>query len=264
MSYVHSQRSSAAITIAVWKALFLREALGRLFSGRAAWFWLLFEPIFHVSYLVLIFTVVRVRTIGGIDTALWVVVGMLGFFMFRRTGTQVMNAIEANQALFSYRQVKPVDTVLVRGILEGLLMVVVTGILLTGIALSGRSVVPVDPIPVLGAFFELWLLGIGFGLVISAAREVVPELGRVAKLAMLPMYFLSGVMFPLSGIPQPYRDWLLLNPVAHGLELARLGFAPHYHAVQELSIGYLSGFALATTFLGLALHRRFALRIATQ
>ena len=79
----------------MYRALFLREALTRLMSGRAAWFWLLAEPVFHVSYMLFIFTVIRVRTVGGIDTVLWLIVGMLGFFIFRRTGTQVSNGINA-------------------------------------------------------------------------------------------------------------------------------------------------------------------------
>ena len=130
-------RTSTAITLSVWKGLFLREALSRIFSGRAAWFWLLAEPVFHVLSLLVIFTVIRVRVVGGIDTGVWLMVGMLAFFMFRRTGLQVMNAIDANQALFAYRQVKPIDTVLVRGVLEGLLMIIITSILLTITALFG-------------------------------------------------------------------------------------------------------------------------------
>jgi capsular polysaccharide transport system permease protein len=253
-----------AITLSVWKALFLRETLSRLFSGRASWFWLLAEPVFHIIYLVLVFTVIRVRTVGGIDTTVWLITGMLAFFMFRRTGIQVMNAISANQALFTYRQVKPVDTLLVRGGLEGLLMILIVSILLGAAALFGHSVVPADPLAVLEAFFGLWLVGMGFGLVTSVASELVPELGRVINFVMMPMFILSGVIFPLSALPQPYRDWLLLNPVAHGLEAVRLGFAPHYHAVPELSIAYIYGFALVSIFLGLALHRRFALRLVTQ
>ena len=101
-------RSSFSITLAVWKALFLREALGRLFSGRASWFWLLGEPVFHVAYLVFIFTGIRVTSVGGIDATIWIMVGMLAYFMFQRTATQVMNAISANQALFAYRQVKQI------------------------------------------------------------------------------------------------------------------------------------------------------------
>lgn len=257
-------RTPATITLSVWKALFLREALSRLFSGRAVWFWLLAEPVFHVTYMLVIFTVIRVRSVGGIDTTVWLMVGMLAFFMFRRTGTQVMNAVSANQALFSYRQVKPVDTVLVRGGLEGILMIVIAGVLLAGASLFGHSVVPADPLAVLEAFFGLWLVGMGFGLITSVLGELVPELRRIINFVMMPLYMVSGVIFPISAVPQPYRDWLLLNPVAHGLEAARLGFAPHYHAVPELSIAYIYGFALVSIFLGLALHRRFALRLLTQ
>jgi capsular polysaccharide transport system permease protein len=257
-------RTSTAITLSVWKGLFLREALSRIFSGRAAWFWLLAEPVFHVLSLMVIFTVIRMRVVGGIDTGVWLMVGMLAFFMFRRTGLQVMNAIDANQALFAYRQVKPIDTVLVRGVLEGLLMIIITSILLTITALFGYSVIPADPLAVLEAFFGLWLLGMGFGLVASVVSRLVPELAQIIKLAMLPLYMLSGVIFPLSAVPQPFRDWLMFNPIAQGLEVVRLGFASHYHTVPDLSIVYVYDFALATIFLGLVLQRRFALRLATQ
>jgi capsular polysaccharide transport system permease protein len=101
-------------------------------------------------------------------------------------------------------------------------------------------------------------------LVTSVLIELVPELGRVLKLVMMPLMILSGVIIPLSAVPQPYRDWLLLNPVAHGLEAARLGFAPYYHAVPELSVAYIYQFALVSIFLGLALHRRFAMRLVTK
>jgi len=38
-------RSTVSITWTVWKALFLREAVIRLFAGRAAWTWILVEPV---------------------------------------------------------------------------------------------------------------------------------------------------------------------------------------------------------------------------
>src|SRR3546814_5019966 len=76
-------------------------------------------------------------------------------------------------------------------------------------------------------------------------------------MAMMPLYFISGVMFPLASIPEPYREWLLLNPIAHGLEEARSGFAPYYHAAPGVSISYIYEFAFISIFIGLLLHRRF-------
>lgn len=244
--------------------MFLREALSRLLASRGAWFWLFAEPVFHTAYLMFIFVVIRVGNVGGIDVALWIMIGMQGFFMFRNTGTQVMNGIGANRPLFAYRQVKPIDTLLVRGVLEGVMSIFVTAILMAGLALLGHSVMPVDPLAVFVAFLGLWLVGLGFGLIASVIAELVSEVGKVIHLIMMPLMILSGVMLPLAVVPQPYRDWLMLNPVAHGLEAARLGFAPHYHAVEELSIAYLFGFALVSIFLGLVLQRRFALRLISQ
>ena len=258
------QRSALQITWSVWQALFLREALTRISSGRAAWFWLLAEPVLHIGYMVLILVGLRMRSVGGIDAVVWVIVGMLGFFTFRRTGTQAGNGVNANRSLFTYRQVLPVDTILVRGVLEGFLMALVTAVLLAAAALLGHDVMADDPLAVLEASMALWLFGMGFGLIVSVLGELVSEFNKLLSFVMMPVYLISGVMFPVSSMPLPLREWLMLNPVAHGLEAIRLGFAPYYHAAPELSLSYLYGAALGSVFLGLALHRRFAMRLVTQ
>ena len=257
-------RSALQITWSVWQALFLREALTRIASGRAAWFWLLAEPVFHITYMVLIFAGLRMHSVGGIDAVVWVIVGMLGFFTFRRTSTQAGKGVSSNRSLFTYRQVLPVDAVLVRGALEGLLMALVTAVLLAGAALLGHDVRPDDPLAVLAAWLTLWLFGLGFGLATSVLGELAPEFDKLLGFVMMPMYLLSGVMFPISSVPLHLREWLMLNPVAHGLEAMRQGFAPYYHATPELSLSYLYSAAFSSVFLGLALHRRFALKLVTQ
>ncbi|MFZ2725021.1 MAG: ABC transporter permease [Methylococcaceae bacterium] len=256
--------SSIAITFSVWKALFLREALSRLFSGRAAWMWLLFEPMIHIAVMLAMFATIRVRNIGGIDTTAWLMSGMLCYFMFKRSSSQVMNAISANQALFTYRQVKPVDTALVRAFFEGILTIVATLILFALVALFGVYMIPTSPMLVFAAFLGLWLIGLGFGLIVSVAKELIPELGRIIAILMTPLYMLSGVMMPLTTIPLPYRDLLMFNPLLHGVEAARLGFAPYYHAIPNLSIAYVYVFALTLIFFGLLLHKRFAIKLVMR
>ncbi len=251
------QRSSWAITWSVWRALFLREALYRLFHRRAAWLWLFLEPIGHIAFLMFIFTVLRVRVVGGIETGVWLMVGLLGFFMFKRTMTLAMAAVGMNRPLFAYRQVKPVDAVLVRGAAEGMLMLVISLLLLAAAAMFWLDVWPGDLLLVAASFLALWLLGLGVGLLLSVPREVVQEVGDVVNLITTPLYLLSGVIFPLSAVPQPYRDWLLLNPIAHGLEALRLGFASHYLAFEGLDLSYTFIFGLLCILLGLAMHRVF-------
>lgn len=257
-------RSPMAVTWSVWRALLLRESLDRLFDMRAAWFWLLVEPVLHIAFITFIFTVIRLKTVGGIDVTIWIVVGMLAFFMFRRTAMQVMYAPESNRPLFAYRQVKPFDTSIARAVLEAFLMALVSSLILSGVGLLGHNILPDDPLQVLVTMLGLWLLGIGYGLVASVLIALVRETEHVLKILMMPLYLISGVIMPISAVPMPYREWLLLNPLAHGLELVRQGFATYYHAVPGVSMGYLYAWGVSSLFLGLVLHRRFSLQLVMK
>lgn len=248
----------------VWKAIFLREALVRLFGARAAWVWLVLEPLMHVLWLVAIFTAVRVQHVGGIHTALWIALGMLVFMTFRRTLVQVQNAVDANQALFIYRQVQPADVALVRAVFEAVSMLVIAVAMLALGALVGWVAWPAQWLLVLQAFGLVWLCGWGLGMVFCVWIKLVPDTARVVNFLLMPLMMVSGVMVPLSMVSEPYLGWLLLNPVAHAIELARSGFAPYYHSVSGASLPYLYGCALVLVFSGLVLFRRFNERLVMQ
>lgn len=250
-------RSPLRVTFAVWKAIFLREALERLFDMRAAWLWLFVEPILHIAFLVFIRTVIRTRHIAGADVVIWIVVGLLGFFYFRRTAMQVMHAIDSNYALFAYRQVQPFDAALMRGVLEAFLMTIISALILFGVHQFDHVILPDNIFMVFFAVLGLWLFGLGFGMVGSVAIRMVPEAKHVLHILMLPLYIISGVIWPLQAIPQPYLDWLMINPIAHGLELIRHGFEHSYQMVGSTSMGYMYQWAVCSILLGLMLYRRF-------
>jgi len=257
-------RSSVQITLATWKALFLREAVTRLAAGRAAWVWLLFEPLGYLIFIMTLFGFVYHKKVGGVDGPMFVVTGLLGFYFARNTFLRSMEAIHANGALFTYRQVKPIDTVLVRAALEGFLTLLSAILILAGASLFHYDVLPDDPLLVMATVFGLWLCGLGLGLILSAATKLVAELGKVVNILITPLYFVSGVMIPASTIPQPYRDYLLLNPFLHGLEVLRGAYFSPFRAVPEASLGYVYGFALCAVFLGLSLHLRFSRQLVAE
>lgn len=251
-------------TIRVWKALFLREAVTRITTSRAAWIWLFIEPAVHIGLMMFIFTVIRVRVISGIETGVWLLVGMLAIFMYKRTAAQTTNAISSNQSLFAYRQVKPVDTVLCRGYLEGFLMVLVSILTYSTTFLLGFGMVPHDPLVLISAFAGLWLTGLGFGLIASVLADLVPELGKIISMLNSPIYLISGVVFPIASLPEPYRSWLMINPLIHGIESARSSISPYYHPLSGLDLGYLFECAFGFIFLGLALQKHFATTLAMK
>jgi len=256
--------SPFAVTLSVWRALFLRESITRVTAGRAAWLWLLLEPIIHMSIMMFICTVIRVRVISGMHTAVWLTAGLLTMFMFMRTASQTKNAINSNRQLFAYRQVKPIDTIFSRAFLESFLTILIAFIMFASSFLLGFGVFPIDPLLLMSAFLGLWLTGLGYGLITSVISELIPEFDKVLKVAMGPIYMLSGVIFPISNVPSPYREWLLYNPIAHGIETARSSISPYYHSFAGLDISYTFKWALISIYLGLVLHKRFAAQLVTK
>lgn len=257
------KRSAWRITLSVWHALLLREAVARMFGRRAAALWLFLEPVAGIVFMLFIFTVLRTRYVGGMDTLLWLSSGLLSFYLFRRTAAQGAAAVGANLALYTYRQVKPVDTVLTRCVLEGVLMLLIAGLVFGVLALVDVPLQLHSPLQVMVSLLCLWCLGIGWGLTVSVATELVPEMGNVLNLLMMPLMLVSGVVFPLSAIPYPWREWLMVNPVSHGVEGVRVGISPYYHHTPELNLNYLLGFTLVLVFLGLVLQRRLRSRLVS-
>ena len=133
-----------------------------------------------------------------------------------------------------------------------------------GIFSIGIGQIPNDPLLLLVAFLGLWLTGLGYGLITSVIGDLVPEFNKILKFVMPPIYMVSGVIFPIGNIPQPYRDWLLYNPIAHGVEAARASISIYYHPFQGLNIGYTYGCAFAMIFIGLTLHNRFAVQLVMK
>lgn len=246
--------------------MFLREALDRLFEARAAWMWLLFEPIMWILLHVFGYLYLKHTVIGGMHVCFWTAVGFVVFLLWRRAYIQTMHAVDCNKAYFAYRQVKPFDAAFVRGFLELFLIVPIGGLVFSLTALAGFSILPGtiqtqffpgDPLLVILSFSGMWIFGLGVGLVVSVLLVFIPELDHVNQIIYIPLYVLSGAMYPVAGIPFPYRDIWLINPVVHGVELARKGFLPSYHTDSNISLAYLYTFALGSVFLGLLLYRRF-------
>ena len=253
----NSVRSPLAVTFGVWKALFLREAVYRIAQDRIAWLWLVIEPVSHVALMMWVFTGFNHVVIAGADTALFITLGVLGFFLPRNVLTSAMEAIPRNAMLFSYRQIKPVDTVLVRAALEGFVETFILLLVLTGLAILGYDVVPASPLAAIQAVVVMWLFGLGMGLVVSVAGQLVPEIARAARLLINPLYFLSAMFYPADVLPHALRQVLMLNPLVHGIESLRLAFMPHYRVPPGLDLGYPLACAVVLIFIGLALHVRY-------
>ncbi len=249
------RRSPLAVQRAVLHALIVRELRTRFGQYRLGYLWAILEPAAHVVLLSLIFGLRGRGEMAGIELPVLIITGIVPLFLFRSAIMRAMSAVEANSGLFSYRQVKPLDAVLARLILEGVIHLCVLCLLLLGVAYLGYRVAIRDPLTAFAALALLMALGAGCGLIACALACRFEETKRVVPVLLRPLYFLSGVFFTLDAVPAQFHSYLLWNPVLHAIELFRAGTVAA-RAETYGDFGFLSFAALVPVFIGLALFRR--------
>jgi capsular polysaccharide transport system permease protein len=82
----------------------------------------------------------------------------------------------------------------------------------------------------------------------------LPEAQKLFPVVLKPLYFISGIMFPLHAIPKEYWPYLLWNPILHAVEVSREAVVAGYVS-EGVSLEYLAIVTLATLFIGLAIYR---------
>jgi len=248
-------RTSFQIQRDVVYALLLREISSRFGKSRVGFLWVLIEPVAHLVFPIALFGFVLERAIPGVDYPLFLVYGFMPFLLFKTICLQTMDGTRANRGLLSYRQVLLMDVFIAKVMAHCAVSACVFAVVLGGLALLGFEVLPPLPIELFGVLALTVALAFGLGMLFAALGSVSPELKTIARLVFIPLYFLSGILFPISRFPEEWMAWLALNPVVHLVELSRHTALPDYKLLPHLGIAYPLAVAMASTFMGLALYR---------
>jgi len=222
--------------------------------------WMVFEPLAHMFVILGIFGARSNLFLVNVDYPVFLVTGMLPFFLFRNLARKLPNSISSNRSLFAYRQVMPIDALAACAIVEIGLYSAVYIVALVLLGWMGYHAMPQAPIELIAVSLVLLVLGTGLGLLFAVAAYQRPKVNTVIGLIFYPLYFASGVMFPLHSLAPDILGWLLLNPVLHLVELSRLYFIPNYTPVAGVSLGYPAAWALVVAALSMSVYRVYRFR----
>ncbi|HFO5052873.1 TPA: ABC transporter permease, partial [Escherichia coli] len=132
------KRSGFEVQKVTVEALFLREIRTRFGKFRLGYLWAILEPAAHLLVLLGIFGYIMHRTMPGISFPVFLLNGLIPFFIFNSISNRSVEAIDANQGLFNYRPVKPMDTIIARTLLETLIYIIVYVLLMLIVWMSGE------------------------------------------------------------------------------------------------------------------------------
>lgn len=221
------QRNSLRIFADSFTALFLRQMKLRYGSQRFGYFLAIAEPLFYMALL-------RGSRMlagrgggkfggeeGGVDGFYYHSIGVISFFIFIRVFNSCMGSISAAKGIFSYRQVRPIDAVLVAAAIELMMMLALKFVIVFVLLWIGR---PVEADNLLGFFAAIGLLfslALGLGLWADVYITKNQEIRRFVDMMNRPLLFLSGAFFTMEQIPDLIAPYIIWNPILHGVDLAR-------------------------------------------
>lgn len=243
-------------------AFILRETRTRFGRSKLGYFWAFFEPMAYLLTLVGIFSLAGRDSPLPVGINLFFFSGIIPWLLFSRCVNMAGGAIEANKALMTYPQVKVLDIVIARVILEFFTLLVVAILYLAAMYYWTGVFEPIQStLSVLAALCIATLLGAGLGLCSGIIKLYLPSFGNFLNALMRVFFFTSGVFFIASGLPNTLVKWLAYNPLLHVSEWLRSAFFYDYES-EFYDISYPVILALCLILTGMASERlsRYKLR----
>ena len=231
-------------------ALILREARVRHGRSRIGYAWAVLEPFAVLSVMTLFFA--GLTRSGPLDPelALFYATGVLPFQYFRHASAFVGLSIEANTPLFNYPSVREFDAALARLTLDTITSLVICTLVFVFLTVIFDLPGPTHFGTLFLSYFGLGLFALGVGLNVAALQRRFQMAHYVYNMITTPAFFVSCLFFSLTSVPPHLRDYLVWNPIAHGIEGFRVGYFPDYSDTY-VSLGYLYFVGLTLLFVGM-------------
>jgi ABC-2 type transport system permease protein len=117
---------------------------------------------------------------------------------------------------------------------------------------------PLDAMWLLLAMGTMSLAVTALGIAVGSRMRTFEGFGVISNFVVLPLYFLSGGVFPSAGLPGWMQALLLVNPVTYGVDLMRCAIGQPHVFSSGLDVAVQIVFAVAMCAAAFTTFRRAA------
>jgi ABC-2 type transport system permease protein len=117
---------------------------------------------------------------------------------------------------------------------------------------------PVDALRLLLAMATMSVAVTALGVTVGSRMRTFEGFGVISNFVVLPLYFLSGGVFPPEGLPPWMRVLVMANPVSYGVDLMRAAIGQPHAFSAALDVAVLAAFAAGMCGAALTAFRRAA------
>lgn len=256
-------RQSLIIQYRVIGALLMREVITRYGRKNIGVLWLFCEPLLMTLMILLLWKFLRADKISTLNIIAFVMTGYPMAMMWRNASNRAIGSISANLSLLYHRNVRILDTIFARMLLE-VAGATIAQILLMAILISIDWIEPPDDILyMVSAWILMALFAFGLGLIICAIAYHIDAFGKIWGTLSFLLLPLSGAFFFIHNLPQKVQEYAIWIPMISGTEMFRKGYFGASVQTYE-NIGFLILCDLTLLFIGLLMVRHFSKGIEPQ
>ena len=258
-----SLRQGWQIQTRVIGALMLRELTTRFGRENIGFLWIMAEPLLFAVLVGLLWRAMKGPEEYGVSIVAFVVSGYIPLVLFRSSVSRAVNSFTANGSLMYHRQIKILDLILVRFLIE--LIGHMMAYLFIALVLGAFGLFPRPHdlgFMLLGwAYYALFTFAVTLVVApLSEMSEAVEKFIPVTTYLMVPF---SGAFYLVGSLYPEAAAVVLWSPPVHGMEMMRYGLFgpgidPHYDFVYPLK------FSLPCLALGLLLCRVVRRRLVVE
>ena len=241
-------------------ALALREIQSQQASLAYGFGWVFFDAFLGFAAMMIMRFAIRGFNRPGVPPLTFLVSGLLPWMLFQASYHVPQGAIARGKNLLQLPMVTELDLVLASA-LRILVVYTILFVLMAILAAIGDGIGPPRfPLGVALLFFNMSLMGIAFGILLTALNRLYPPAAKFTGFFLRFMMILSGVIFSLTTFPAFIWPYLLWNPLLHVEELLRVYWFYNYQT-PVVSALYVAEWLVGMVFFGLLLERYMRRRL---
>lgn len=243
---------SSNFLVSLWKHRHLilqlahREIIGRYKGSILGLGWSLINPLLVLSVYTFVFSVVF-KARWGVDTgetkydyALLMFVGIIVHSFISELFSKSPTTIITN-ANYVTKIVFPLEVLTIVNVLSAIfhlavnILVLVIAISFSNLAISWTIIfTPLTLLPLI-------IMALGIGWTLNSLGVYLRDIGQSIPIFTTALLFLSPVFYPVTSLPEKYRDLLNINPLTFIIEQTRIvclhGELPDFYTLGQFLLG---------------------------
>lgn len=208
--------------------LTVRDIKARYRGAVLGFFWVIIQPLLYLGVFTFVFTVIfpsRGAAWGGqltnqADFALAVFLALIIFWLVSDCVARAPSLVRG-QAELVQNVVFPLEILPWIALGEAAFHAAVRFLIFITAFLAMHGAVPWTVVLLPFILVPLVLITLGVSWVLAAMGTFVRDLDQIINVVMTAAMFVSAIFYPVTLVPEAYRGYFLLNPLAFTIEQAR-------------------------------------------